>query len=212
MKVSERLKKDAQDIWDDIINHPFILELYRGTLPEEKFRNYILQDYNYLIGSIRNFSILASKAEKVETMREILKIAWLEATGEFEGYIDFINQMGISPKKAKQTQLSMEGISYVNFLLSTSSLKSIQEGITAVLPCYWTYYEIANFHRDKIDVNENKFYRQWASYYLHNDYKEVVQKLRDLTDNICKGFPYERLKEIFITSSRYELMFWESVY
>ena len=47
-KISARLRRDADAIWKGIIKHPFVVELYEGVLPIEKFRFYVLQDYNYL--------------------------------------------------------------------------------------------------------------------------------------------------------------------
>jgi thiaminase/transcriptional activator TenA len=49
MKVVDRLRKDANAIWKKIIEHPFVVELYKGDLPLNKFKFYILQDYQYLI-------------------------------------------------------------------------------------------------------------------------------------------------------------------
>jgi len=212
MRLSEKLKKDAEDIWKKIYVHPFVKELYEGTLPENKFRFYILQDYNYLISSIKNFSILATRAKNGMVMRELIDIAYIEATGEFEGYKKFLKKMGLTIKKAENQEQIQTGISYISFLLSTSSLKSFEEGITAVLPCYWSYAEIAKFHRKKLPSNKNGLYKKWANYYLENDYLNLVDKIKKLVDEIESDFPYDKLKHAFMTSSRYEYMFWDSIY
>jgi len=212
MKLSDKLKKDAKDIWKKIYLHPFVKELFEGTLPENKFRFYILQDYNYLISSIKNFSLLASRVEDVKMMRELIDMAYIEATGEFEGYENFLKKMGLTIEEAKNEEQIPEGISYVSFLLSTSSFKTLEEGITAVLPCYWSYAEIARFHEKKLASNNNALYKEWAYYYLEDDYLKLVNKIRKLVDETQKEFPYEKLKNVFMTSSRYEYMFWDSIY
>ena len=212
MRLSEKPKKDAEDIWKKIYVHPFVKELYEGTLPESKFRFYILQDYNYLISSIKNFSLLASRAEDGGIMRELLDIAYIESTGEFEGYKNFLKKMGLTIEEAENEEQIPAGISYEGFLLSTSTFKTYEEGITAVLPCYWSYEEIARFHKKKLNSNKNKLYREWASYYLEEDYLNLVNKIRKLVDEIKNDFPYNKLRYVFITSSRYEYMFWDSVY
>ena len=43
MKVVDRLKKDAHAIWEEIIEHPFVAELYKGDLPLNKFKFYRTQ-------------------------------------------------------------------------------------------------------------------------------------------------------------------------
>lgn len=212
MNLSERLKKDAEEIWQKIYVHPFVRELFEGTLPERKFRFYILQDYNYLVSSIKNFSILASRAKSERIMRELVEIAYNEAKGEFEEYKNFLKKMNLTIEEAENQEQTQTGISYTGFLLSTSSLKSFEEGITAVLPCYWSYAEIAKFHKENLSNNKNGLYKEWAYYYLEDDYINLVDKMKKVVDEIGSDFPYNKLKHAFITSSKYEYMFWNSVY
>ncbi|MEA3457486.1 MAG: thiaminase II, partial [Candidatus Thermoplasmatota archaeon] len=103
-------------------------------------------------------------------------------------------------------------VSYVNFLLSTSSLKSYAESITAVLPCFWSYAEISEHHKNKLSKNENKLYVDWASVYLSEPYVNLVKKIKRLVDEAGETASYEMLKRTFITASKYEYMYWDAVY
>jgi len=212
MKVSERLREDADDIWEKIIEHPFVVKLYGGTLPMEKFRFYILQDYNYLIASIKNFSIISSKADSIDAMREVTEILHLESVSEFKGYEEFLEKLGYTIEDATNTAPISMNVSYVSFLLSTSSLKSYAESITSVLPCFWSYAEIAEYHKDKLRKNKNKFYVDWAEVYLSESYINLVKKIRRLVDDAGEKFSYEKLKKTFITASKYEYMYWDAIY
>ena len=42
MKLSEELYKKAESIWIDAIRQPFLVEMAKGTLPEERVRNYMI--------------------------------------------------------------------------------------------------------------------------------------------------------------------------
>ena len=103
-KISESLREDADSIWREIFNLPFVMELYEGTLPVEKFKFYVLQDYNYLINNMKNLSILSSRAESVEAMRGMLEIAHLEATSEFESYEKLLRDLGYTIEEAIKTE------------------------------------------------------------------------------------------------------------
>jgi thiaminase/transcriptional activator TenA len=212
MKVSERLRRDADNIWKRVVEHPFIVELYCGILPIDKFKFYILQDYNYLVSAMRNLSIISSRADSVDAMRKVIEILWLESVSEFKGYEEFLGKLGYTIEDAINVEPSPINVSYTSFLLSTSSLKSYAESITSVLPCFWSYAEIAEYHKDKLRKNVNRLYMEWASVYLSEPYLNLVRKMRKLVDNAGKEFPYEKLKKTFITASRYEYMYWEAVY
>ncbi|MBW1673687.1 MAG: thiaminase II [Deltaproteobacteria bacterium] len=212
MSVSERLHKDTEQVWNKIISHPFVVELYQGNLPMEKFKTYILQDYSYLVDAIKNFSIIASRAQSVDVMRETVEIAHLEATGEFQGYEDFLHTLGYTLDDAMQVEPFPVNLSYRGFLLTTSSMGASQEALVSVLPCFWSYLDIALYHQDALSSNPNKIYSDWASVYLSKEYAQLVEKLRRLVDLTGDDFSYEKLKSIFLTASRYEYMYWDAVY
>jgi len=212
MNTVQRLRKDADPIWKKILQHPFVMELYRGDLPLEKFKFYILQDYHYLIKAIKNFGIIVSKAPTVEAMREVADILQLEAQSEFDGYKDFLKQIGHTIQEAAEVKPISASVSYSSFLVSTSSLNSYPEAITAVLPCFWSYAEIAEVHKDKLSSNKNHLYKDWAHAYLTESYLHLVEKIKDLVHDAANDFPYHKLKEVFVNASRYEYLFWDAVY
>ncbi len=210
-KISARLRRDADAIWKGIIKHPFVVELYEGVLPIEKFRFYVLQDYNYLAFNMKNLGILSAKAESVRAMRDMLEIAHLEATSEFESYERLLGNLGYTIEDALRSEPALTNISYGSFLLATSSLKTFWEGLAAALPCFWTYAEIAEFHKDRLNENQNRLYSEWASVYLTESYLALVSRLKGLLDE-ANNIEYEKLREPFLTASKYEYRYWDMAY
>jgi len=81
---SEELKEAATGIWDRIYSQPFLLEMREGTLPLDKFRFYIGQDYVYLVDFARCLGLAAAKAEDMETMRALAELLKSSTTVEIE--------------------------------------------------------------------------------------------------------------------------------
>jgi thiaminase/transcriptional activator TenA len=189
-----------------------VVELYKGDLPLKKFKFYILQDYHYLITAMKNFGIIASRATSVEAMREVIDILNLEAKSEFDGYKEFLERLGYTLQDASKIEPIPVSVSYSSFLLSTSSMKSFAEAITSVLPCFWSYAEIAARHGDSLRINKNQLYKDWAEVYGTDSYLSLVEKIKKLVNYAGEGFPYEKLQSVFIAASRYEYMFWDAVY
>lgn len=212
MRAAERLAGEARPIWDRIMELPFVVELFKGELPLEKFRAYILQDYTYLVDAIRNFSLIASRAPGVWAMKELVEIAHLEATGEFRGYEGFLERLGLSLEDAAAAEPLPVNVSYRSFLLATSATRSTAEALAAALPCFWSYREIALHHARSLEGNRNEIYRDWAAAYLCEDYVLLLEKLKNLLDALAGQADYERLSEMFLTASRYEHLYWQSVY
>lgn len=209
--VSARLFEEAREVWDRIVQHPFVRELYTGVLPREKFLYYALQDYNYLTTMMRVFSILASKSPP-STARAALEIAHADATVEMENYARLLNSLGSSMEEAERTTPAPTNVSYMSYMVSTCSLGGPAECLAVVLPCFWSYEYIAEKSKRLLESNRDEVYVQWAKVYLSDEYRSLVRRLRKLLDRHGREADYGRLREIFLTASRFEYMFWDMAY
>ncbi len=210
-RLSEQLRREAEHVWRRILDHPFVVELYEGSLPVEKFKYYAIQDYNYLVTMARVFSIIAAKAD-LDVAAKALEIARADATVEMENYKRLLERLGLSLEEAVRAMPAPTNVGYMSFMLSTAALGTPLEGFTVTLPCFWTYRVIAEEHGEKLEKNGVEVYVDWARVYLSDEYSRLVEELREVVDNLYEGVGYERLKSIFLTASRYEWMFWEMSY
>ncbi len=211
MKLSESLRKEADPIWRKILEHPFVVELYSGQLNVEKFKFYILQDYNYLLTMVKVFSIIASKSD-LDVSAKALEIARADATIELENYKKLLARMGLSIDNAVKIPSSPTNVGYMSYMISVASLGDALEGFIVTLPCFWSYLEIAKHHEDKLANNPNSLYVEWAKAYLSKEYESLVNDLIEIVDALYTGSRYEKLREIFLTASRFEWMFWDMAY
>ncbi len=74
MSFTKRLHQLAKPIWDAQFKHPFVKALGKGTLPQRKFRYYILQDARYLEELARIFALGAQKAQDPDTALRFAKL------------------------------------------------------------------------------------------------------------------------------------------
>ena len=69
VKLSERIYKRAKVLWPRYLTHPFVTEMADGTLPKEKFRYYMVQDYLYLRDYVKIFAAILQKTDDFEQIR-----------------------------------------------------------------------------------------------------------------------------------------------
>ena len=68
-----RLRGACLDDWYGYTRHDFVTRLAAGTLPEESFRHYLIQDYLFLIQFARAYALAAYKADDVADIRQAAK-------------------------------------------------------------------------------------------------------------------------------------------
>ena len=62
MTMTERLLEATKEIWAGYNEKPFVKGIADGSLDNEKFKYYMIQDYLYLIDYTKVFSIGAAKS------------------------------------------------------------------------------------------------------------------------------------------------------
>ncbi|MCX8137002.1 thiaminase II [Pyrobaculum aerophilum] len=208
--VTGELRRRADEIWQRILAHPFVAELYAGTLPMDKFKYYLLQDYNYLVNFAKALSLAASRAPSVDLMKTALELAYGTVTGEMANYEALLKEVGLSLRDAAEAEPNRVNVSYMAYLKSTCALEGFYQCMAALLPCFWSYAEIAERHGGRLKENPVHVYKKWASVYLSPEYRGLVERLRAVLDS--SGLSAEELWPYFKEASLYELEFWQAAY
>jgi thiaminase/transcriptional activator TenA len=212
---SIELKEDVLDIWESILTHPFLAEMKHATLPLDKFRYYIRQDYAYLMDFARCLAMAAAKADDMETMRTFSLFLDGCITDEVERIEELSCRLDIPIKLLVETELAPDNLAYTRHILYVAFSGTIGEIIAALLPCMWTYQIIGENLAKSKAIKDNPFYEEWVSVYSSKDYAELVNKYKAFTDKYAKDSGpalRKKMREHFILSSRFEYLFWEMAY
>jgi thiaminase/transcriptional activator TenA len=87
------------------------------------------------------------------------------------------------------------------------------EALGALLPCYWIYWEVGKALIER--GSPDPLYRRWIETYGGEEFAAVVGAVLELTDRLGPGLGEReraRVVERFVTTSRYEWMFWDMGY
>ena len=211
MRASDAFRQAAHPIWEANFAHPFVQGIGDGSLSEERYRYYLLQDYVYLIDFGRFFAVAAAKAPGLAPMERFAKL--LDETLHFEMDLhrSLCAEFGISRPALERTRHSPTCLAYTSYLLRAAYEGEAASLLAALLPCSWGYGEIGLRLKAK-GLPPMAHYARWVETYASSEYQEIVTWLRALLDETA-GDAGEatrlRLQEIFDTSSRWEYLFWE---
>jgi thiaminase/transcriptional activator TenA len=100
---------------------------------------------------------------------------------------------------------------YTDFMLRTATVGDFAELVAALLPCVWGFNEIG-YRLAERGLSNSDYYARWIRMYASDEFTGLVDWLRELTDRISTNLPEasrDRMRDVFLTSSRYELSFWE---
>mgnify|MGYP003345225042 CR=1 FL=1 len=105
MSFCNRLRKAARPIWDAQLTHPFVVALAKGTLPERKFKYYILQDARFLGDLARVFAAAAEKAPDPDSGLRFAKLVEETIVVERGLHQSFGARWKMTPKQMASVQI-----------------------------------------------------------------------------------------------------------
>lgn len=210
--VSEVLHQAAAPVWERCLNHPFVTGLGDGSLPVEKFRYFMLQDYLYLFDYARVFALGVVKARDPELMRSFAASVESILNGEMKIHRAYMQRLGITEAQVFAVQPALDNLSYTHYMLSVANAGTPVEIVASILACSWSYAEIGQALAKLPGALEHPFYGEWVQSYAGEEYAAMNQGLIDLMNKLAENVSdeqLEHLKEIFVNCSRYELGFWD---
>jgi len=209
--LCERLRVDCAALWESLHEHPFIAGLADGSLPPDTFRFYVEQNLQYLPEYGRAMALAAGRAADVETMRifssDLANILETEIPENEElrervialGARDLGGSDGMAPAN----------VAYTGFLVTTAATRRPVEVMAAIVPCTWSYGEIACRREDA--VADHPVYAEWVRFFASEDYAALVTRMQADFERLVErdGVPFERLSELFTLGVRLERAFWD---
>ena len=200
---SDRLWSSIREIYAATLKHPFLTGLVDGSLPKDRFEYYLKQDSLYLVAFAEALGVLASKAPRVDWMSTLNQHA-IDCVKTERGLHEAIL------RGAAAKTMAPVNYAYSNHYLATVHRKPFSEGLSALLPCYWIYWEVGRELRKK--GSKNPDYQKWIVQYSDESYGKTVQLVLDMINEESKRLDEDRKQacvDLFVTSSRYEYLFWD---
>ena len=212
MSLSQKLHDAAAPIWQKTLRHPFVVELGKGSLPLDRFRFYMCQDYVFLIEYSRTLALATAKAADLETMGRFAHLLGVTLNQEMALHREFAAECGISAETLAATQPAPTTQAYTNHLVRVASLGDLAEIVCGLLPCQWGYGEIGQMLAQQGKPAAAPDYAKWIDMYAAPEFADLSAWLRELLDSLAPKTDEEQLTRIFQTSTRYEYLFWEMAY
>jgi Putative transcription activator len=216
--ICDRMRADSAAIWNGLHAHPFIQELAAGTLAPEKFRFFLEQDDLYLEDYARCLAMGVAKSRDDEERGYFLTDLNMVFEAELPSNRALLQQvvdLGAEDRGGALTQAPAT-LAYTSYMQSLALRGGPLEIMAALLPCAWSYAEIAERLRTETPC-AHPVYAGWIEFFSLPENLAMVEDMRERFDRLAESeglsaHRHSELGRIFATSSRLEREFWEMSY
>ena len=210
--LSERLRLSALALWQRQFQHPFVVALGNGSLARANFEFYIRQDALFLDELTKTFAYAATKTSDHAEMEQFGKLFLNTLLVEASLHQRYGERFGLTPTEMASTRMAPTNYAYTRHLLFIAASGTLPELLTAILPCAWIYAEVGRHLVGSTPAAADHPYADWLATYVSPDFDAVGRWIRERLDARAVFLTAQeeaRLHEIFLTSTRYEWLFWE---
>jgi len=209
--ASAALRAAGSDAWTAAVSHPMVAAIGDGTLPYRTFRDYFRQNVRYLEDYARAIALTAGRAPDRAALDVLSRFLRQIVATEIPANLAFLARLGGSADDLPgPAGLHPVTYGYTRHLLHVCALGDCAEGLAALLPCQWSYGEIA---RPLMAAPpDDPVYADWIAMFGNADYDALVAETTGLLDRLADPVDarqWSRLSEVFSISIRYEREFWD---
>jgi len=212
-RFTSELWQGIVDIYRGILVHPFLTGLTDGSLPQGTFAFYVVQDALYLRQYAKALAAVASRAPDAAGTEMFARHAADAVAVERALHESLLTDLGIDPAAASAAKPAPTNLAYTSYLLAAIYGGSYADGIGAILPCYWIYWEVGKELQRRGSPDPR--YQRWIDTYGGEEFGAAVRAVLAVTDElgpVLAPRERERVHQHFRVTSRYEWMFWDMGY
>ena len=210
-RFSDHLREAADPVWSAQHAHPFVRGIGDGSLNRGRFAYWIRQDYRFLVEYCRLFAFAAARAPDVATLTRFAELLRATAVTEMSLHREVAARFGIGEAELEREPMAPTTQGYTDFLVRTAAAGDFAELCAALLPCMWGFSEIG-LELGRGPRPADPGLAAWIDSYADPEFAALAGWCRDLVDRLATGAAPATLAAMeaaFLTSSRYELAFWE---
>jgi thiaminase (transcriptional activator TenA) len=209
--ASVALRSAGRDAWAAAVDHPMVRAIAAGTLPHQTFRSYFEQNVRYLEDYARAIALATAKAPDAGALDVLSRFLRQIVATEIPANLAFLDRLGGSADRLPgPSALHPVTYGYTRHLLHACQAGSCAEGLAALLPCQWSYGEIAQPLMAAVPADP--VYADWICMFGNAEYDALVAETTSLLDRLADpadATQWSRLSALFSISIRYEGEFWD---
>ena len=213
MSFVEECIEESRPLWKKSLETDFLKKFAEGTLSEECFKGYIVDDSLYLREYVKIFALGILKTNDMKEIRTYYSLLSFVNEAEDCTRRYYVKRYGLDDDAIQKLPLRPQNQAYIDEMRNAvKNAKGPAEGMMACLPCMlsyeWIFKEILKTSPSVMDSP----YRRFMEDYSSGAYDGLCDKWVASVEQWCEDLSEERkaeCKRIFRACSEHELHFWE---
>ena len=182
MRATDALKQSVQSDWDAATDHPFCKELANGTLPLEKMRWYLVQDYKFVDQFVRLLTTAIAHAPTLADGVPAAQFLGLVTSTENTYFLRSFEALGISGAD-QNADPAPATCAFQDLMVEARTSGRYEQMLAVLVVAEWSYLTWATRYK-AYDANLPFWFSEWIDLHTGEGFEAVVAYLRAQFDGI----------------------------
>ena len=208
---TENLREASE--WEEATRHRFVEEYRDGTLDDDVFRSYLVNDYAFLEMGARVTALAAADAPTMDEMGYLAQQLGVLTGGENDYFVRAFDAIGVSEDEYENPDLHPTTEAFNDFMLRVARSGGYEETLATVTAAEWVYLDWCE-HAAEADY-DRWYLDEWVEIHVVEEFKEYVGWLRSELDERGPELSprrRERVAELFERTVELEARFFDAAY
>ena len=211
-----QLKNDVSDYFLLQSKKPFLQEILKGNLSDERYTYWVRVDYVYLINFSKILALGISKGKTIEEMKVMNDyLNWI-LNEEMSLHVDHAKKNGISENELFNCEMGPIKYSYTRHENNCANAGDLGILISGILACIVGWQVVSKILLGGETVSDNNKYNGWLTMYSEDKIlQEHTNKILKIFNSYAANGNEEyrdTLKKNFLLGVKYETMCWDAYY
>jgi thiaminase/transcriptional activator TenA len=204
--------RDASD-WREATRHRFVEEYRDGSLDDEVFRRYLVDDYAFLETGARVTALAAAAAPDMDAMARLSQQLGVLTGGENDYFVRAFDELGVPSHEYENPDLHPTTEAFTDFMLRVARGGVYEETLASVLAAEWVYLDWCE-HAAEADY-DRWYLDEWVELHVVDDFVDYVDWLRSELDERgprLSADRTDRVERVFERTVELEARFFDAAY
>lgn len=138
-RFTDWLAARAEPYWSDAANHVFTQAIGDGSVPEEAYARYLIEDYTFITDLASTIGFLVAKAPAMRSKSRLSGFLALLTSEENDYFLRSFKALGVDPEVYEAAAQGPVTRAFAELLLTASGKGRYTEGLACLLCAEWCY-------------------------------------------------------------------------
>lgn len=177
---SERLRDENSENWQAAINHRFVDEIFRGAVPQDVMRRYLVQDYQFVDRFVALIGMAIATADLFESRIRFAQFAAMITSDENTYFQRAFDALGVPASEREKPAITAPTAGFQDLMKQAAASGNYASCLAVLTVAEGLYLEWAD--RPGAELPQDFVHAEWITLHNNDGFRAFVGWLRSELD------------------------------